>query len=78
MKIEKMAVFSLQKGEKWGKGAKKSLFQEKTADFFFKKSFRVNFFKGKRKRLSKKFRKSNFQQQPRLDHFMWNDPIAMS
>ena len=23
-----MAVFSLQKGEKWGKGAKKSIFQE--------------------------------------------------
>ena len=33
MKIEKMAVFSLQKGEKWGKGAKKSLFQEENGHF---------------------------------------------
>ena len=40
-------------------------------DFFSKKSFGVHHIKGKRKRLRKKNRKSNFQQQPPLDHFMW-------
>ena len=33
MKIEKMAVFSHQKGGKWGKGAKKSRFQEEIGHF---------------------------------------------
>ena len=33
IKIEKMAVFSHQKGEKWGKGAKKCRFQEENGRF---------------------------------------------
>ena len=33
MKIGKMAVFSHHKGRKWGKGAKKSRFQEENGNF---------------------------------------------